>query len=51
MRLAVNVLLNEAGEIGDGLEAELYAFRDRLDVMALEAVQAEDGGVAGIARG
>lgn len=36
MRLAVDVLLGEADEISDGLEAELYALRDKLDVMALE---------------
>jgi hypothetical protein len=36
MKLAVDVLLGEADEISDGLEAELYALRDRLDVMALQ---------------
>ena len=36
MRLAVEVLLGEPDEISDGLEAELYALRDKLDVMALE---------------
>jgi hypothetical protein len=36
IRLAVNVLLGESDEISDGLEAELYALRDKLDVMALE---------------
>lgn len=36
MRLAVDVLLGEADEISDGLEAELYALRDKLDVTALE---------------
>lgn len=36
MRLAVDVLLAESGEISDGLEAELYALRDKLDVIALE---------------
>lgn len=36
MRLAVDVLLAEADEISDGLEAELYALRDKLDVIALE---------------
>jgi anti-sigma regulatory factor (Ser/Thr protein kinase) len=36
MRLAVEVLLAEPDEISDGLEAELYALRDKLDVMALE---------------
>jgi hypothetical protein len=36
MRLAVDVLLGEPDEISDGLEGELYALRDKLDVMALE---------------
>ena len=36
MKLAVDVLLGEADEISDGLETELYALRDKLDVMALE---------------
>lgn len=36
MRLAVNALLGEADEISDGLEVELYALRDKLDVMELE---------------
>jgi hypothetical protein len=36
MRLAVAVLLEEPDEISDGLEAELYALRDKLDVVALE---------------
>lgn len=36
MRLAVDVLLAEADEISDGLEAELYGLRDKLDVIALE---------------
>jgi hypothetical protein len=36
MRLAVDVLLGEPDEISDGLEAELYALRDRLDAVALE---------------
>lgn len=39
MRLAVNVLLAESDEISDGLEAELYALRDKLDVMELEQVK------------
>jgi hypothetical protein len=36
MKLAVDVLLGEADEISDGLEAELYALRDKLDVMELQ---------------
>lgn len=36
MRLAVDVLLAEEDEISDGLEAELYALRDKLDVIALQ---------------
>ncbi len=36
MKLAVDVLLAEADEISDSLEAELYALRDKLDVIALE---------------
>ena len=36
MRLAVEVLLAEPDEISDGLEAELYALRDKLDLAALE---------------
>ncbi|WP_300609119.1 hypothetical protein [Trebonia sp.] len=36
MRLAVNVLLDEADEISDGLAIELYAFRNKLDVIELE---------------
>lgn len=36
IRLAVDVLLGEPDEISDGLESELYALRDKLDVMALE---------------
>jgi hypothetical protein len=35
MRLAVNVLLSDPDEISDVLETELYAFRDRLDVLEL----------------
>jgi hypothetical protein len=37
MRLAINALLSEPDEISDGLEAELYALRDRLDVLELTA--------------
>jgi hypothetical protein len=36
MRLAVDVLLGEPDEISDGLEVELYAMRDKLDILALE---------------
>lgn len=36
IRLAVDVLLGEPDQISDGLEAELYALRDKLDVVALE---------------
>jgi hypothetical protein len=36
IRLAVHVLLGEPDEISDGLEAELYALREKLDVLALE---------------
>lgn len=35
MRLAVNVLLSDPDEISDILETELYALRDRLDVLEL----------------
>jgi hypothetical protein len=35
VRLAVNALLSEPDEISDGLEAELYALRGRLDVLEL----------------
>jgi len=35
--LAVNVLLETPEEISDGLEAELYAYRDRLQAEALSA--------------
>ena len=34
--LAIDVLLEEPDEISDGLEAELYALRDRLHLIALE---------------
>jgi hypothetical protein len=33
--LAIDVLLEEPEEISDGLEAELYALRDRLHLIAL----------------
>lgn len=33
--LAIDVLLEEPEEISDGLEAELYALRDRLRLTAL----------------
>jgi hypothetical protein len=33
--LAIDVLLEEPDEISDGLEAELYALRDRLHLIAL----------------
>jgi hypothetical protein len=33
--LAIDVLLEEPEEISDGLEAELYALRDRLHMIAL----------------
>ncbi len=33
--LAIEVLLEEPEEISDGLEAELYALRDRLQALAL----------------
>ena len=33
--LAIDVLLEEPEEIIDGLEAELYALRDRLHLIAL----------------
>ena len=33
--LAIDVLLEEPEEISDGLEAELYALRDRLRLKAL----------------
>jgi hypothetical protein len=35
--LAVNVLLAIPEEIPDGLEAELYAYRDSLEAQALSA--------------
>jgi hypothetical protein len=35
--LAVNVLLEVPEEIPDGLESELYAYRDRLEAEALRA--------------
>jgi hypothetical protein len=33
--LAIDVLLEEPNEISDGLEAELYALRDKLHLLAL----------------
>ena len=33
--LAIDVLLEDPEEISDGLEAELYALRDRLHLIAL----------------
>jgi hypothetical protein len=33
--LAIDILLEEPEEISDGLEAELYALRDRLHLIAL----------------
>jgi hypothetical protein len=41
MRLAVDVLLGEPDEISDGLEAELYALKDKLDAMELEQEAAQ----------
>jgi hypothetical protein len=45
MRLAVAALLSEPDEISDALEEELYALRDKLDVIelreSLQAVPAE----------
>jgi hypothetical protein len=38
MKLAVDVLLGETDEISDGLEAELHALRDKLDIIELEQV-------------
>jgi hypothetical protein len=34
--LAIDVLLEEPEEISDGLEAELYALRDKLHLIALD---------------
>jgi hypothetical protein len=33
--LAIDILLEEPEELSDGLEAELYALRDRLHLIAL----------------